>query len=200
MYLSTRYVVDRVLALVMLIVISPVMVAIAMAMAWSQGPPILFRQQRVGRHGRLFTILKFRTMVEDAEQIGGGYLLEDENLITPMGTWLRRTNLDELPQLINIVRGDMAFVGPRPGLVEHFRRYTSFQRRRLEILPGVTGLAQVTYGVDAPWSKRIVLDVEYIDSANPILDASILIRTGIRVITDRNTRWYQPRNDVDDLG
>jgi len=199
-YLTTRYVIDRLFAAVMLVVLSPVMVAIVIALMRSQGRPILFRQQRVGRHGEIFTILKFRTMIEGAEEIGGGYLVDDQQLVTPMGEWLRKTSLDELPQLINILRGDMAIIGPRPSVIDQYERYSEFQRRRLEVLPGVTGLAQVTYRVDAPWSKRIELDVEYIERVSPVLDATIAIRTVARILSGADSRWDQPRDEVDDLG
>ena len=199
-YLTTRYIIDRLFAAVMLVVLSPVMVAIVIALMRSQGRPIMFRQQRVGRHGEIFTILKFRTMIEGAEEIGDGYLVDDQQLVTPMGEWLRKTSLDELPQLINILRGDMAIIGPRPSVIDQYERYSAFQRRRLEVLPGVTGLAQVTYRVDAPWSKRIELDVEYIDRVSPILDATIAIRTVARILSGADSRWDQPRDEVDDLG
>ena len=199
-YLTTRYIIDRLFAAVMLVVFSPVMVAIVIALMRSQGRPIMFRQQRVGRHGEIFTILKFRTMIEGAEEIGDGYLVDDQQLVTPMGEWLRKTSLDELPQLINILRGDMAIIGPRPSVIDQYERYSAFQRRRLEVLPGVTGLAQVTYRVDAPWSKRIELDVEYIDRVSPALDATIAIRTVARILSGADSRWDQPRDEVDDLG
>ena len=199
-YLAARYVVDRVLAAVLLIVISPLMAVLAIVLLRSQGRPILFRQQRVGRHGEIFTILKFRTMIEGAEEIGDGYLVDDQELVTPVGAWLRKTSLDELPQLINILRGDMAIIGPRPSVIDQYERYSAFQRRRLEILPGVTGLAQVTYRVDAPWSKRIELDVEYIERVSPILDGIIALRTVARILSGADARWDQPRDEVDDLG
>ncbi len=199
-YLAARYVVDRVLAAVLLIVISPLMAVLAIVLLRSQGRPILFRQQRVGRHGEIFTILKFRTMIEGAEEIGDGYLVDDQELVTPVGAWLRKTSLDELPQLINILRGDMAVIGPRPSVIDQYERYSAFQRRRLEILPGVTGLAQVTYRVDAPWSKRIELDVEYIERVSPILDGIIALRTVARILSGADARWDQPRDEVDDLG
>ncbi|MGZ5409834.1 MAG: sugar transferase, partial [Aeromicrobium sp.] len=110
------------------------------------------------------------------------------------------TSLDELPQLINIIRGEMALIGPRPSLVDQYQRYTPFQRRRVEVLPGVTGLAQVTYRHDAPWSKRIVLDVEYIDRASPMLDITILIRTLRRVFSGAGLLEDQTADEVDDLG
>jgi lipopolysaccharide/colanic/teichoic acid biosynthesis glycosyltransferase len=193
-YLDARYVLDRVVAVMMLIVTTPVLVVISLLVLGLSGRPILFRQQRAGRHGKTFSILKFRTMVVDAEVNGGDP--PDEKLITPIGRLLRASSLDELPQLINIIRGEMAFIGPRPSLVDQYLRYTAFQRRRLEVLPGITGLAQVTYRNDAPWSKRIELDVEYVGRAGPLLDVVILARTLGRVATGSGVADHQ----IDDLG
>jgi len=197
-YLRTRYVADRVLAAVLLIASSPVMGVISLAVLLSSGRPVLYRQRRVGRHGEIFSVLKFRTMVEDAERIGGGYAPEGMDLITPIGKLLRASSLDELPQLVNILRGEMALIGPRPAMPDQYARYTAFQRRRVEVLPGITGLAQVTYRDDAPWSKRIELDVEYIDRASPRLDVAIIFGTLRRVFS--GARSDQTPGEVDDLG
>jgi lipopolysaccharide/colanic/teichoic acid biosynthesis glycosyltransferase len=197
-YLGARYVLDRLVAAVLLVVLSPVMAAIALAVLLSTGRPVLYLQQRVGRHGRIFSVIKFRTMVEDAERIGGGYTPEDLDLITPIGKLLRASSLDELPQLVNVLRGEMALIGPRPTMHDQYERYTAFQRRRVEVLPGITGLAQVTYRDDAPWSKRIELDVEYIDRAGPRLDLTIVFRTFRRVFS--GARSDQTPGEVDDLG
>jgi len=197
-YLRTRYVVDRVLAVVLLIAASPVLAVIALAVLLSTGRPVLYRQQRVGRHGRIFSVIKFRTMVEDAERVGGGYTPEAMDLITPIGKLLRASSLDELPQLVNVLRGEMALIGPRPTMPDQYERYTAFQRRRVEVLPGITGLAQVTYRDDAPWSKRIELDVDYIDRAGPRLDVTIVLRTLRRVFS--GARSDQTPGEVDDLG
>lgn len=197
-YLDTRYVLDRVVAAVLLVVLSPVAAVIALAVVASSGRPILFRQQRVGRHGETFSVLKFRTMVVDAERIGGGYTPEGTDLITTIGKLLRASSLDELPQLVNVLRGEMALIGPRPTMLDQYQRYTSFQRRRVEALPGITGLAQVTYRDDAPWSQRIEMDVQYIDRAGPRLDVAIVLGTLRRVFS--GARSDQTPGDVDDLG
>jgi lipopolysaccharide/colanic/teichoic acid biosynthesis glycosyltransferase len=199
-YLRKRYLLDRILAAMILVVMSPAMLVIAVLVRLANGRPVMFRQQRVGRHGELFSIIKFRTMVVGAEQIGAGYTPAGANLITPVGQVLRKSSLDELPQLINIVRGDMALIGPRPSLVGQYERYTSFQRRRLDVLPGITGLAQVTYRDDAPWSKRIELDVRYVDQAGPMLDLRIMGRTFKRVLSGSGVRPDVTRGQVDDLG
>jgi lipopolysaccharide/colanic/teichoic acid biosynthesis glycosyltransferase len=199
-YLAARYPIDRVIAAVILVLLTPVLVAVTVAILLTSGRPVLFRQDRVGRHGEIFSIVKFRTMVEGAEEIGGGYLSKEVDLMTPIGKFLRASSLDELPQLVNIVKGDMAFIGPRPSLVDQAERYTPLQRRRLEALPGITGLAQVTYRNDAPWSKRIILDIEYIDKANPLLDLVLLMRTLKMVATGSGVLSDQTPRQVDDLG
>jgi lipopolysaccharide/colanic/teichoic acid biosynthesis glycosyltransferase len=199
-YLTARYEVDRAVALVLLVLLAPVLIGTAVVVALTSGRPVTFRQERVGRDGRVFELIKFRTMVRDAEQRGGGYMPASMNLVTPVGRILRKTSLDELPQLINIVRGDMSLIGPRPALRDQYERYTPVQRRRVEVLPGVTGLAQVTYRNDAPWSKRIELDLEYIDRVNPLLDARILIQTVVRVISGSGVLEGQTADEVDDLG
>ena len=199
-YLGVRYIFDRLFAAVMLIVISPALLVIAVIVLCSTGRPVLFRQSRVGRNGEVFSIVKFRTMVVGAEQIGGGYIPPGENLITPFGRLLRKSSVDELPQLVNVMRGEMALIGPRPSSVDQYERYTTFQRRRLEVLPGVTGLAQVTYRQNAPWSKRIELDVEYVDRASPWVDLKILIRTLSMVVSGSGVLEDQTARQVDDLG
>jgi lipopolysaccharide/colanic/teichoic acid biosynthesis glycosyltransferase len=199
-YLRTRSIVDRMVAAILLLATSPILAAAGIAVVMTSGRPITFRQRRVGRGGVDFEILKFRTMIHDAERLGGGYMPENLNLITPVGRVLRKTSLDELPQLLNIARGEMALIGPRPALREQFERYTPQQRRRVDVLPGVTGLAQVTYRNDAPWSKRIELDLEYIDNANVWLDAKILGRTVTKVLGRGGVLEGQAASDVDDLG
>lgn len=196
-YLRARYVLDRVAAGMLLAVLSPVILVVAVLVRVLSGRPVLFRQQRAGRHGDVFTILKFRTMVVDAERMGDGYVPSGSDLITPIGRVLRASSLDELPQLVNVVRGDMALIGPRPSLVSQYHRYTPFQRRRLDILPGITGLAQVTYRDNAPWSVRIELDVDYVERASPWLDLTIVLRTVRRVLA--GARSDQTRSQVDDL-
>ncbi|WP_166375833.1 sugar transferase [Aeromicrobium phragmitis] len=198
-YLDSRYVLDRVLAGISLILLSPLLGCVAVAVLTSSGRPILFRQTRVGRDGVEFEIIKFRTMVKDAETLGGGYMPEGMNLVTPVGSFLRRTSLDELPQLLNIVRGEMAFIGPRPALPDQYRRYTPLQRRRVAALPGITGLAQVTYRNNAPWSKRIELDLEYLAKVGLVMDLNIAWRTFVRTFGGDDILEGQAASDVDDL-
>ncbi|WP_460463809.1 sugar transferase [Arthrobacter pigmenti] len=198
-YLRRRYILDRAAATILLVLIAPLMSLISIIIIITTGLPVFFRQPRVGVGGTDFKILKFRTMITNAEAIQGGHVRGESNLITPIGRFLRKTSLDELPQLINIARGEMAFIGPRPALRYQYMRYNDFQRRRVEILQGVTGLAQITYRNDAPWSKRIELDVHYIDHASPIMDMKVVFGTLSRVTRQSGVR-NRRAEEVDDLG
>ena len=143
----------------------------------SKGSPI-YRQRRVGRHGVPFEMLKLRTMVSGAEHIGAGLAVnEGDPRITRVGGWLRRFSLDELPNLVNVLRGEMAIVGPRPTIQAQVDQYTPRQLRRLEVKPGITGWAQVNGRASLPWDERIELDVWYVDNRSLALDLRILVRT-----------------------
>jgi lipopolysaccharide/colanic/teichoic acid biosynthesis glycosyltransferase len=157
---------------------APVLALAAAAIKLEDGGPVFFRQERIGRDGEPFQILKLRTMVVGAESLGAGYAIDEgDSRITRIGSLLRRTSLDELPELLNVLRGDMSLVGPRPTLRYQVEQYTDHQRRRLEVPPGVTGWAQVHGRAALPWPERIELDVWYVDHASLALDARILWRT-----------------------
>ena len=157
---------------------SPLLGLAALAVKLGDGGPILYRQTRVGKDGRDFELLKLRTMVVGAESIGAGYAVDQgDSRITRAGRVLRRLSLDELPQLWNVVRGDMSVIGPRPTLRYQVERYDERQRRRLDVKPGITGWAQVHGRAALPWAERIELDVWYVDNRSPLLDLRILART-----------------------
>ena len=169
---------DIVLAGLGLVVASPVLAAAALAVKLEDGGPVLFRQGRVGKDGADFELFKLRSMVVDAERQGAGYAVDrGDARITRVGRILRRTSVDELPQLWNVVRGDMSVVGPRPTLRYQVDRYTDRQRRRLEVRPGLTGWAQIHGRATLPWDARIELDVWYVEHRSPLLDLRILLRT-----------------------
>lgn len=199
-YLRLRGVTDRVVAAIALILLSPVLLGIGIAIRTSMGSPVLFRQQRVGQDGRRFEILKFRTMIPDAEAQGGGYMPKHLNLIPPVGSFLRRTSLDELPQLVNILRGDISIVGPRPALPSQFERYTPRQAERVSVPQGLTGLAQIRHRNEAPWSVRIETDLEYVATLDAREDLRIILLTLKRVWRGSGVRTDQTPADVDDLG
>jgi lipopolysaccharide/colanic/teichoic acid biosynthesis glycosyltransferase len=169
---------DVVGAAIGLALASPALALAALGIKLEDRGPVLYRQRRVGLHGDEFELLKLRTMVVDAESQGAGYAVDrGDPRITRVGRILRRLSLDELPQLWNVVRGEMSLVGPRPTLRYQVDRYTSRQRRRLDVRPGITGWAQVHGRAALPWEERIELDVWYVEHRSPRLDLKILAKT-----------------------
>jgi lipopolysaccharide/colanic/teichoic acid biosynthesis glycosyltransferase len=189
--------VDVVGSAVGLALAAPVLGAAAVAIKLEDGGPILYRQRRVGLRGEEFELLKLRTMVVGAERIGAGYAVDEgDTRITRTGRVLRRLSLDELPQLLNVLRGDMSLIGPRPTLRYQVERYDERQRRRLDVKPGLTGWAQVHGRASLPWEERIELDVWYVENRSPLLDLRILLRTPLALFsgTYRGERggWRSP--------
>ena len=192
---TTKRAMDLVIACVAAIVVLPVMAVIAIAVRLDSRGPALLRQSRVGRHGEDFELLKFRTMVVGAHTMGSGWLVaERDPRITRIGHFLRRWSLDELPQLLNVLRGEMSIIGPRPTLRYQVEQYTDFQRRRLEVPPGITGWAQVQGRNDLPWPERIELDVWYVDHRSLRLELEILRRT-LRVLVTPSGIYNEARGD-----
>lgn len=171
--------VDIAVATAGLVALSPVLGATALAVRLSMGSPILFRQQRPGLGGQPFDMLKFRTMLPVDPARG---LIDDASRLTRVGAFLRSTSLDELPELINVLRGDMSLVGPRPLLMDYLDRYTPRQARRHEVRPGITGLAQVSGRNGLSWEERFELDVRYVDNWSLLADAKILLDTVLVVL------------------
>jgi lipopolysaccharide/colanic/teichoic acid biosynthesis glycosyltransferase len=196
-----KYALDRVFAAAFLAVLSPILGLISLCIRLDDGGPVLFRHRRVGTDGHLFDVVKFRTMVVDADRYldGSGAVTPGRDRVTRVGRVLRRWSLDELPQLVNVVRGEMSLVGPRPALPEHLERYTPEQRRRLRMKPGITGLAQVRGRNTLPWSERIRLDNEYIDRYSLLLDLGVLFRTTRVVLLREGFRPDRNPREVDDL-
>jgi lipopolysaccharide/colanic/teichoic acid biosynthesis glycosyltransferase len=174
----TRRAVDIVVSSLALLISAPVLVVAIVAIRLESRGGAVYRQRRAGLHGRQFDVLKLRTMVAGAESIGAGLAVnENDPRITRVGALLRRTSLDELPNLVNVLRGEMSLIGPRPTLPVQVEQYTERQRGRLAIRPGITGWAQVNGRASLPWSERIELDLYYIEHRSPALDLRILLRT-----------------------
>ncbi len=175
---------DVVLAALLLAVASPVLLVAAILIRLESRGPVVYRQRRVGRGGVPFELWKLRTMVAGAEAMGAGiWVLEGDTRITRSGRVLRRFSLDELPNLVNVLRGEMAIVGPRPTVQAQVDAYTDRQRRRLEVKPGITGWAQVNGRASLPWPDRIELDVWYVEHRSLLLDLRILLRTARLLLT-----------------
>lgn len=192
-----KRVLDVAVALIGLVVLSPLMLAVALIIRVRMGSPVLFRQRRPGYHAAPFTMLKFRTMLP-----GDGTAIHpsDGERLTGLGIWLRRYSLDELPQLWNVLKGEMSLVGPRPLLMEYLERYTPEQARRHQVKPGITGWAQVQGRQDIPFSKRLELDVWYADHQSFWLDLRILGVTLTKILRGPGVRSGQDVRLVDDLG
>jgi lipopolysaccharide/colanic/teichoic acid biosynthesis glycosyltransferase len=175
---------DILIASALLVLAAPLLGLAALAIKLESRGPVFYRQRRVGKGGQPFELWKLRTMVPGAETMGAGiYVLEGDPRITRSGRLLRRFSLDELPNLVNVLRGELAIVGPRPTVQEQVDRYTERQRRRLEVKPGITGWAQINGRTSLPWPERIELDVWYVEHRSLRLDIEILARTARMLAT-----------------
>jgi lipopolysaccharide/colanic/teichoic acid biosynthesis glycosyltransferase len=186
-YDAVKRVADVAIAATLLVVLAPVLAAVALAVRLSLGTPVMFRQQRPGRHGVPFTLSKSRTMraLDAASDSDLAAVASDAERLTRLGRLLRATSLDELPELVNVLRGEMSLVGPRPLLVEYLERYTPEQARRHEVRPGITGWAQVNGRNEVPWPERLAMDVWYVDNRSALLDLRILGMTVASVLSRR---------------
>lgn len=172
-YQKNKRAIDLFLAVLALLVFSPVLLILSLVMKVSIGGQVLFTQLRPGRDGKIFRMYKFRTMIPEDPMVPR----TDEERITKLGRWMRATSLDELPELFNVIKGEMSLVGPRPLLVEYLKNYTPIQMRRHEVLPGITGLAQVRGRNDLSWKNKFRYDVFYVDKASWQLDLLVLYET-----------------------
>lgn len=196
-YDPVKRVLDLILASVALLLLGVPMAAIALAISRTMGSPVLYSQVRPGRHGYPFKIYKFRSMNDARDKQGN--LLPDSERITPLGSFLRSSSLDELPELFNVLRGEMSIVGPRPLLRSYLKRYSPEQHRRHEVRPGITGQAQISGRQDILFSQRIAHDVWYVDHRSLLLDLKIILLTVPRMLAARGVRNGQDVADVDDL-
>lgn len=191
-----------------LVLLSPLLLAVSILIKIDSRGPVIFRQKRIGRNGKVFEIYKFRSMCVGAEKTGSGvYSGKGDARVTRIGKILRATSIDELPQLLNILKGEMSFVGPRPPLTYHPWKYeecTDFQKRMFEVRPGITGWAQVNGRKDVEWHKRIELNVWYVDHMSLLLDIKIMFMTAFKVLTNADNensgatvnKSTEPSNDA----
>lgn len=175
---------DRLAAAIALLAFSPLILLVAILVRTNLGSPILFCQPRPGKNAKIFTFYKFRSMTDVCDP--SGKLLSDEERLTSFGCWLRKTSLDELPQLINVLKGDMSLIGPRPLLVNFLKFYNDEQMRRHQVLPGITGLAQINGRNNIAWEDKFKLDVFYVDNWNLWLDLKILLATILKVVRQKD--------------
>ncbi len=174
-YLRVKRVLDFIFALVLLIITLPILIIVAIAIKVESKGPVIFKQKRTGKNGKIFTVNKFRTMRVEAEK--DGQLLSDKQRITALGNFLRKASIDELPQLFNVLKGDMSFIGPRPLLVQYLDLYSTEQMRRHEVTPGISGWAQVNGRNMISWKEKFKYDVWYVDHISLTLDFKILFMT-----------------------
>lgn len=191
-----------------LVLLSPLLLAVSILIKIDSRGPVIFRQKRIGRNGKVFEIYKFRSMCVGAEKTGSGvYSGKGDARVTRIGKFLRATSIDELPQLLNILKGEMSFVGPRPPLTYHpwkYEEYTDFQKRMFEVRPGITGWAQVNGRKDVEWHKRIELNIWYVDHMSLLLDIKIMFMTAFKVLTNADNensgatvnKSTEPSNDA----
>lgn len=185
-----KRVIDLFLAILLMIPLSFLFLFIGILIRLDSKGKVLFKQERLGENGKIFNIYKFRTMVENAELIGTGIYTSDEDpRITKVGKILRKTSLDELPQIINILKGEMSFVGPRPPVPYHpykINEYTTERKKRFNVKPGITGMAQAYGRNTLSWDERIVYDVKYVENISFLMDVKIIIKTTISVVRKEN--------------
>ena len=175
---------DLLIAGLALVLLSPLLAIAVIAIRLGGSGPAIYRQRRVGRGGREFEMLKLRTMVQGSDPVGVGTVVaRDDPRVTRAGRLLRRASLDEIPNLVNVLRGEMAVVGPRPTIPAQVKDYTPRQRRRHEVRPGITGWAQVQGRAGIPWEERIELDIDYVDRRSTLLDLRILLKTAWLLVT-----------------
>lgn len=184
-YKKVKRTLDIILSLIGLIILSPLLLIVAIAIKLESKGPVIYRQDRLGLNGKVFKMYKFRSMYVGAEK-GGVYETKGDSRVTRVGKFTRKTSIDEFPQFVNILKGDMSIIGPRPTLTYHpwpFNEYTEEQKKRFSIRPGVTGWAQINGRKDVAWDQRLAYDVEYVENFSFIFDLKIFFKTIIKVST-----------------
>jgi len=190
--------IDIIISLSLIILSSPLWLVIAILVKVTSTGEVIFQQRRLGQYGKTFYMLKFRTMVSGAEKMGSGMFLEEnDSRVTPLGKWLRKTSLDELPQLINVLKGDMSMVGPRPAPLHHLAKYNERQRDRLKMKPGITGWAQIKGRNEIYWPERIEYDLWYLKHQSFYWDMFIIFYTFIMMFFRKGIQGKPDRREKD---
>lgn len=191
---------DIIFSLIGIIILSPLLIIVSLLIKNDSKGPIIFKQKRIGEFGKVFNIFKFRSMVEDAEK-GGVYELKGDNRVTKVGKLIRKTSIDELPQFVNILKGDMSIIGPRPTLTYHpwgYSEYSNHQKKRFEVKPGVTGWAQINGRKQLSWDERIEYDVHYVNNISFLFDLKILFMTFIKVLRNEDNINVGTTNKIEE--
>lgn len=198
MYQYFKIVLDFLSSVFILIILLPVLLGISIGILISMGKPIIFKQERIGKNNKTFLMYKFRTMREPKK--GQNRLLSDSDRITKLGDFLRRSSLDELPEIINVIKGDMSLVGPRPLLDFHLELFDKYQQKRHSVKPGMTGLAQIMGRQSLSFKQRIILDLEYVNKMSFLFDIKIIMKTIFVVLGSSGVKNGQEFEEVDDVG
>lgn len=198
MYVKVKPFLDIFLSILIFLLILPFLLILSCAILFSMGSPIFFKQERIGKNNKPFIMYKFRTMREPKD--GENRLLSDADRVTKLGTFLRKTSLDELPEIINVIKGEMSLVGPRPLLDLHLELFDENQKRRHDVKPGMTGLAQVMGRQSLSFTQRTNLDIKYVDNLSLWLDIKIIVKTILVVLGADGIKTGQNFEEVDDVG
>lgn len=189
-----KHTIDKIFGLILIILISPILALLSIAIKFDSKGPIIFKQKRLGKDGKIFDMYKFRTMYVDAPDLrnedGSTFNSDDDPRVTKVGKILRKTSLDELPQILNILKGEMSFIGPRPDLPDHYDLYSEDDKKKLLVRPGVTGYAQANGRNSNSWAQRIAMDIYYIENYSLILDIQIFFKTIFSVLKQEGVNKY----------
>lgn len=189
-----KHMIDKIFGLILIVLIFPILVLLSIAIKLNSKGPIIFKQKRLGKNGKVFNMYKFRTMYVDAPDLrnedGSTFNSDDDPRVTKVGKILRKTSLDELPQILNILKGEMSFIGPRPDLPDHYDLYSEDDKKKLLVRPGVTGYAQANGRNSNSWAQRIAMDIYYIENYSLILDIQIFFKTIFSVLKQEGVNKY----------
>lgn len=194
-----KHMIDKIFGLILIVLIFPILVLLSIAIKLNSKGPIIFKQKRLGKNGKVFNMYKFRTMYVDAPDLrnedGSTFNSDDDPRVTKVGKILRKTSLDELPQILNILKGEMSFIGPRPDLPDHYDLYSEDDKKKLLVRPGVTGYAQANGRNSNSWAQRIAMDIYYIENYSLILDIQIFFKTIFSVLKQEGVNKYSEASE-----